>query len=97
MITARVAAVIAVAGCVYPPLPEGQAQQARAAYRHQQLAQASHDLDASTIAMFPNIHHADRDACLRRANLIAISEALLRDNVLFECLRATERNQGESK
>jgi hypothetical protein len=33
-----------------------------------------------------NIHYADPDACLRRANLIAIGEVPLRDNALFEML-----------
>jgi hypothetical protein len=54
--------------------------------------QASHELDASTIAMFPTISHADRAACLRRANLIAISADVVRNDVLFGCLRAMEQN-----
>jgi hypothetical protein len=86
---------IAMAGCAYPS-PEDQARQARAAYRHQQLVQASHELDASTIAMFPTISHADRAACLRRANLIAISAEVVRNDVLFGCLRAMEQNQEAS-
>jgi hypothetical protein len=70
--------------------------QARGAYRQQQLVQASHELDASTIAMFPTISHADRAACLRRANLIAISAEVVRNDVLFGCLRAMEQNQEAS-
>jgi hypothetical protein len=55
--------------------------QASAAFQQQQLSEASRNLDADTIALFPNISPAERATCLRRANLIAIGEVPLRDNV----------------
>ena len=45
-------------------------------------------LDASTIAMFPTIFHADRAARLRRANLIAISAEVVRNARAFRMLYA---------